>query len=285
MADRMLDVNLSSARLVTRAVLPSMLDNGGGKIIFMSSNAAKKGFPNDAGYSVAKAGLMALTKVLAVEYGTRGIETFCVHPGLVAETDMGESVVEDHIQRPEFRGDRDKFWAWANPLSPTGFHPSVKEIEDLVTFLAVAREPGAHWNLPDRGPRVHTLLKTQAGAADVSVRRPANDPVVTLVDRVYRQLREAVVNGEYPPGTPLRPESAVAHVRRQPDPDPGGAPKARGRTAGRGDAQQGRPGRRDTRRATSWTSMPRVTCWRSRRSGERGPGSIPRSSPSFASCT
>lgn len=134
--DRMLDVNLNSVRWVTRAFLPAMLDHGGGKIIFMSSNAAKKGFPNDAGYSVAKAGLMALTRVLAVEYGTQGIEVFCVHPGLVAETDMGESVVEDHIQRPEFGGNRDEFWAWANPLSPTGFHPTVKEIEDLVAFLA-----------------------------------------------------------------------------------------------------------------------------------------------------
>ncbi len=134
--DEMIDVNLNSARLVTRAFLPSMLDHGGGKVIFMSSNAAKKGFPNDAGYSVAKAGLMALTKVLAVEYGTKGIETFCVHPGLVADTDMGESVVVDHIQRPEFGGDREKFWEWANPLSPTGFHPSTQEIVDLVTFLA-----------------------------------------------------------------------------------------------------------------------------------------------------
>jgi 3-oxoacyl-[acyl-carrier protein] reductase len=132
----MLDVNLNSARLVTRAFLPSMLEHGGGKVIFMSSNAAKKGFANDAGYSVAKAGLMALTKVLAVEYGTRGIETFCVHPGLVADTDMGESVVVDHIQRAEFGGDRQKFWEWANPLSPTGFHPTVQEIVDLVTFLA-----------------------------------------------------------------------------------------------------------------------------------------------------
>jgi NAD(P)-dependent dehydrogenase (short-subunit alcohol dehydrogenase family) len=132
----MLDINLNSARWATRAFLPGMLEHGSGKIIFMSSNAAKKGFVNDAGYSVAKAGLMALTRVLAVEYGTRGVEVFCVHPGLVAETDMGEMVVEDHIQRPEFGGSREKFWEWANPLSPTGFHPSVEEIVDLVTYLA-----------------------------------------------------------------------------------------------------------------------------------------------------
>jgi 3-oxoacyl-[acyl-carrier protein] reductase len=134
--DTMLDVTLNSARLVTRAFLPAMLEQGSGKIIFMSSNAAKKGFPNDAGYSVAKAGLMALTKVLAVEYGTRGILVHAVLPGLVSDTDMGESVVVNHIQREEFGGDRDKFWKWANPLSPTGFHPTIQEITDLVTFLA-----------------------------------------------------------------------------------------------------------------------------------------------------
>jgi 3-oxoacyl-[acyl-carrier protein] reductase len=132
----MLDVNLNSARWVTRAFLPAMIDQGGGKVIFMSSNAAKKGFINDAGYSVAKAGLMALTKVLAVEFGAQGIEAFAIHPGLVAETDMGDFIVEDHIQRPEFEGSRDKFWEWANPLSPTGFHPTVKEIVDVVAFLA-----------------------------------------------------------------------------------------------------------------------------------------------------
>lgn len=129
----MLDVNLNSARLVTRAFLPSMLDAGEGKVVFVSSNAAKKGFPNDAGYSVAKAGLMALTKVLAVEYGTRGIDVHAILPGLIAETELGEAVVEDHVER--FAGTREAFYEWANPLSPKGFHPTVRSIVDVVTFL------------------------------------------------------------------------------------------------------------------------------------------------------
>ena len=133
---RMLDVNLSSARLVTRAFLPTMLDGGGGKVIFMSSNAAKKGFANDAGYSVAKAGLMALTRVLAVEYGTRGIETFSRASRPRRGDRHGRIGRRGPHPRPEFGGDREKFWAWANPLSPTGFHPTLKEIEDLVAFLA-----------------------------------------------------------------------------------------------------------------------------------------------------
>lgn len=132
--DHMLEVNLNSARRVTRAFLPSMLTAGAGKVIFVSSNAAKKGFPNDAGYSAAKAGLMALTRVLAVEYGVRGIDVHAVLPGLIAETDLGQAVVEDHVQR--FAGTHEAFEAWANPLSPKGFHPTVASIVDLITFLA-----------------------------------------------------------------------------------------------------------------------------------------------------
>jgi NAD(P)-dependent dehydrogenase (short-subunit alcohol dehydrogenase family) len=89
----MLDVNLNSARWVTRAFLPTMLEQGGGKVIFMSSNAAKRGFAGHVGSAVAKAGLMALNRSIAVEYGTQGIESFCVNVGLVAETDMGEATV------------------------------------------------------------------------------------------------------------------------------------------------------------------------------------------------
>ena len=138
----MLDVNLNSARLVTRAFLPAMIDAGTGKIIFVSSNAAKKGFPNDAGYSVAKAGLMALTRVLAVEYGTSGIDVHAVLPGLIAETSMGEAVVQDHVQR--FAGTREAFYEWANPLSPKGYHPTVESIVDLVTFLATSGSQVLH---------------------------------------------------------------------------------------------------------------------------------------------
>jgi DNA-binding GntR family transcriptional regulator len=70
--------------------------------------------------------------------------------------------------------------------------------------------------MPHRRSRVHPLLRRQASTAPPTVEdqsevpgavQTATEPeVVTLVDRVYRQLREAVVNGEYPPGMPLRPD-------------------------------------------------------------------------------
>ncbi len=132
---QMLDVNLTGARRVTKAFLPGMLDQGSGKIIFISSNTAKQGFPDHPGYAAAKAGLMALTKLLGREYGKSGIRVHALLPGLVADTDMGAAVVDNYVVNA-FDGDPEKFWDWVNPLSPTGFHPTTEQIVDVVTFLA-----------------------------------------------------------------------------------------------------------------------------------------------------
>ena len=136
--DYMIDVNLNSARRVTQAFLPSMLDRGSGKVIFMSSNTAKRAFINDMAYACAKGGLLRMAKVLANEVGTKGIDVFCICPGLVAETDLGDMVVVDHANDPNrpFKGDKDAFWKWANTLSSKGHHPTMKQIVDLVTFMA-----------------------------------------------------------------------------------------------------------------------------------------------------
>jgi NAD(P)-dependent dehydrogenase (short-subunit alcohol dehydrogenase family) len=136
--DFMMEANLNSARRVTQAILPSMLERGSGKVIFMSSNTAKRAFINDVAYACAKAGLLQMAKTLAQEVGTKGIDVFCVCPGLIAETDLGESVVIDHANDPNrpFKGDIDAFWEWANTLSSKGHHPTLKQIVDLVTYLA-----------------------------------------------------------------------------------------------------------------------------------------------------
>jgi NAD(P)-dependent dehydrogenase (short-subunit alcohol dehydrogenase family) len=77
---------------------------------------------------------MALTRVLAVEYGTQGIDVHAVLPGLIAETSLGQAVVDDHVER--FAGTREAFDAWAAPQSPKGFHPTVESMVDLIAFLA-----------------------------------------------------------------------------------------------------------------------------------------------------
>ena len=70
---QVLDVNLKGHWLGMRAVLPAMIDAGGGRIVNISSLAATVGLPNLASYSASKAGIHGLTRHAAVEYGKAGV--------------------------------------------------------------------------------------------------------------------------------------------------------------------------------------------------------------------
>src|SRR3989304_2188922 len=85
--DRVLDVNLRGAFLMTRAVAKVMMRQKGGRIINMPSAAGAMGNPGQANYSAAKAGLIGLTKAAARELSRWGILVNAVAPGLI-ETDM-----------------------------------------------------------------------------------------------------------------------------------------------------------------------------------------------------
>ncbi len=98
---RVLNVNLVSAFLTLRAVIPGMLKNPGpdrGRIVLMSSVQAKEGTALSGAYAASKAGLIALTKVLAKELAAEGILVNAVTPTVV------RSAME-HSLTPERRAD------------------------------------------------------------------------------------------------------------------------------------------------------------------------------------
>lgn len=77
-----LDTNLTSAFLAAKYQLPAMLKRGGGSLIFTSSFVGyTAAFAGAAAYAASKAGLIGLTKALAVEYGPRGIRVNAPLPG------------------------------------------------------------------------------------------------------------------------------------------------------------------------------------------------------------
>lgn len=82
-----LDVNLTSAFLVARAVVPGMLRRGAGKIINLCSLNSEISRPTIANYSAAKGGLKMLTRAMAVEWGGRNLQTNGIAPGYL-RTDM-----------------------------------------------------------------------------------------------------------------------------------------------------------------------------------------------------
>ncbi len=81
--NRMLTVNLTGAFLMTRAVLPSMLEAGEGRIVNVSSVAGVVGVANRGGYCASKAGVLGLTRALAADHAAAGIRVNAICPGTV----------------------------------------------------------------------------------------------------------------------------------------------------------------------------------------------------------
>jgi NAD(P)-dependent dehydrogenase (short-subunit alcohol dehydrogenase family) len=83
----MLALNLHSAFLLSRAVLPHMLGAGWGRIIHVSSKAAVQPRPKQAGYGVAKMGLIALTEAIAAETKSSGVTANVILPSIIDTPD------------------------------------------------------------------------------------------------------------------------------------------------------------------------------------------------------
>lgn len=86
-----LDVNLTGSFLGARAQIPAMLARGGGSLIFTSTFVGHSvGMPGMGAYAAAKAGLIGLSRVIAAEFGSRGLRSNCLLPGGV-DTEAGRA--------------------------------------------------------------------------------------------------------------------------------------------------------------------------------------------------
>lgn len=80
---RAIDTNLTAAYRASRLAIPVMLAGGGGSIINVASTRALGGRRNAAGYCAAKAGLVNLTRAVAMDYAEDGIRCNCICPGAI----------------------------------------------------------------------------------------------------------------------------------------------------------------------------------------------------------
>ncbi len=95
--EAVLQVNLSGPFFMIKAVLENMLERGFGRIVNVSSVVGESGNFGQANYAAAKAGLIGLTKTVALEVAKRGITVNAVAPGFI-DTDMTKAMPSEAIE-------------------------------------------------------------------------------------------------------------------------------------------------------------------------------------------
>ena len=120
--DLVLNIDLKSAFLCSRAALRHMLKARAGRIVSIASVVGIIGNPGQANYSAAKAGIIGLTKTLAKEVGSRGITVNAVAPGYI-QTRMTEAL--DDKQRDALKA--------RIPLNSLG---TPQDVAEAVAFFA-----------------------------------------------------------------------------------------------------------------------------------------------------
>jgi len=122
--DRLVRVNLTSVYLMCRAVIPVMRTGGAGSIVNVSSGAGLRGMHRNPAYVAAKAGVVALTRAMALDHGPEGIRTNCVAPGPVATPLMRRNRTPEQIEM------------LARDVSVLGRLGEPEELAEVIVWLA-----------------------------------------------------------------------------------------------------------------------------------------------------
>jgi NAD(P)-dependent dehydrogenase (short-subunit alcohol dehydrogenase family) len=122
--DAVIDTNLKGVFLCARAFGPAMCERGWGRVINMASMLGTVALPGRAPYASSKSGVIGLTRVLALEWASRGVTVNAICPGPFA-TEMNRALLSDPAKYAEFV-----------QKIPLGRWGELHEIKGLVVFLA-----------------------------------------------------------------------------------------------------------------------------------------------------
>lgn len=130
--DLLIDTNLKGTFLTCKTFLPGMIAAGSGCVVNIASTAGVRGGYTRAAYCAAKAGVVNLSRSLALDHGPDGVRVNCVCPGLI-DTPMADWITS----RPEALHE----WEQSVPARRIG---TVTDIADAVAFLASPRADFMH---------------------------------------------------------------------------------------------------------------------------------------------
>ena len=119
---KVIDVNLTSTFLLSKFAIKKMLKNKSGKIVNITSVVGHTGNLGQANYTASKAGIIAMSKSLAIEYAKKNININCVSPGFI-KTAMTDKIDE-------------KFKELIVSKIPSGRLGEPEDIANVVLFLA-----------------------------------------------------------------------------------------------------------------------------------------------------
>jgi NAD(P)-dependent dehydrogenase (short-subunit alcohol dehydrogenase family) len=119
---RDIDVNLTGAFRVVQACLPGMRERRFGRVVVISSGAARAGLPGQVAYAASKAGLLGMVKTIAAENAGHGITANAILPGMV-DTEAVRAMPAEVLER-------------VTASLPTGRMARPEEVAALVAFLA-----------------------------------------------------------------------------------------------------------------------------------------------------
>ena len=140
---RVIDINLTSTFLLSKYVLKKMLKNKKGKIINMTSIVGHTGNIGQANYTASKAGIVAMSKSFALEYGKKNININCVSPGFI-NTDMTNKIDENYKQILKSKIALDRFGDPKDVANTVAFLCS--ELSDYITGETIHVNGGMYFS-------------------------------------------------------------------------------------------------------------------------------------------
>ena len=106
--NKVIDINLTSTFLISKNVIKKMLKKKEGKVINITSIVGHTGNVGQPNYSASKAGLVGMSKSLALEYGKKNIKVNCISPGFI-KSDMTDKISDNFKQILEAKISLERF--------------------------------------------------------------------------------------------------------------------------------------------------------------------------------